>query len=132
MKQHKLGVLRRLIVNSPVLIAIGLLLPVAGSTVFGQSNPFDTQGPPSAQNPFDNQGASGNPNPFDTQTSPAAGVAPSSDSQELIVELHTFKDPGSGNMDSHTALAPVGWNVTGQTVWPSPQVFRGCPAPIFR
>lgn len=129
MKQHKTGGLNRLrnnLIIAVTAMALPLPIPLSASA---QDNPFDTQGQPSAQNPFDNQGASSNPNPFDTQTSPAASVTPASDGQELIVELHTFKDPGSGNMDSHTALAPVGWNVTGQTVWPSPQVFRGLPSP---
>src|SRR5690606_34267818 len=40
----------------------------------------------------------------------------------------TLTDPGSGNMPSHTVLAPTGWTVTGGAWWPGPNFFNILPS----
>lgn len=42
----------------------------------------------------------------------------------LILTQHTFNDPGSANIPSHTVLVPKGWKADGGAFWPHPQLFR--------
>ncbi len=46
----------------------------------------------------------------------------------LVLKQHTFKDPGSGNMASHTVLVPEGWKAEGGAYWPPSQLFRVHPS----
>ncbi len=48
----------------------------------------------------------------------------------LVLTQHTFSDPGSGNMPSHTVLLPKGWKADGGAFWPSPQYFRIHPSQL--
>ena len=46
----------------------------------------------------------------------------------LVLKKHTVQDPGSGNMDSHTILAPRGWKVEGSAWWAHSKYFRILPS----
>ncbi|MBC8107508.1 MAG: hypothetical protein H7Z14_13025 [Anaerolineae bacterium] len=46
----------------------------------------------------------------------------------IVMKLHTLNDPGSGNMESHTVLAPAGWTVQGGAWWPPQQCFNILPS----
>ncbi len=46
---------------------------------------------------------------------------------KVLMKLHTLNDPGSGNMPSHTILAPADWKVEGGAWWPAPQFFNILP-----
>lgn len=46
----------------------------------------------------------------------------------IVLRPHVLKDPGTGNMDSHVVLAPVGWKVEGGGWWPPPQLFKILPS----
>ena len=65
----------------------------------------------------------------------ACAATPSSDAQatpkpqeNVVLKQTTLKDPGSGGMDSHTLLAPKGWEVKGGGWWPSVNFFRILPS----
>jgi hypothetical protein len=44
------------------------------------------------------------------------------------MKLHTLTDPGSGNMPSHTVLAPSDWKVEGGAWWAGPAMFNVLPS----
>lgn len=46
----------------------------------------------------------------------------------VVLRKHTFKDPGSANMDSHTVLAPKGWKVEGGPWWTRQAYFNVLPS----
>lgn len=48
--------------------------------------------------------------------------------QTLTLSRHTFKDPGSPNIPSHTVLAPKGWKTDGGAFWASPKLYRVHPS----
>lgn len=42
----------------------------------------------------------------------------------LVLAPHTFNDPASANMPSHTVLVPKGWKSEGGAFWPGAKIFR--------
>jgi hypothetical protein len=53
---------------------------------------------------------------------------PANQSDTITMTLHTFTDPGSGNMKSHQILAPKGWKVEGKAFWAPQQYFKILPS----
>ena len=45
-------------------------------------------------------------------------------STPLVLKLHKVRDKGSGNMESHTILAPKGWKVSGGAWWAPTALFN--------
>lgn len=52
----------------------------------------------------------------DDKPNPAASQSKEHPNSIVLIK-HTLKDPGTNNIDSHTLLAPKGWNVTGSAWW---------------
>lgn len=48
--------------------------------------------------------------------------------ERIVLRVHTLKDKGMNNMDSHRVLAPEGWSVEGGGWWPAPQYFKTLPS----
>ena len=46
----------------------------------------------------------------------------------LAMRLHTMRDSGMRDMESHTVLAPKGWTVEGGAWWPATQFFSILPS----
>jgi hypothetical protein len=58
----------------------------------------------------------------------AAGPVAADDAAQVVMTPHTFNDPQSGNMPSHTVLAPKGWTVEGGAYWAGAQLFGILPS----
>src|SRR3954469_9909995 len=80
------------------------------------------------ENPLSPGSASNPPpkNPLERDTPAPAPVAPAA-SAPIVLKMATVSDPGSGNMPSHTILAPAGWKVEGSAWWPPPALFNILP-----
>lgn len=46
----------------------------------------------------------------------------------IVLKQQVLKDKGSGDMESHTVLAPVGWKVDGGAWWAGPNYFSVLPS----
>ncbi|NJN70114.1 MAG: hypothetical protein HC801_07460 [Nitrospira sp.] len=49
-------------------------------------------------------------------------------SGSITLIKHALKDPGTNNIDSHTLLAPKGWNVTGSAWWGGANLYNIFPS----
>jgi len=49
-------------------------------------------------------------------------------SETLVLKRHTFRDPGSRNIPSHTVYAPEGWSAEGGAFWANQAFFRILPS----
>ena len=54
----------------------------------------------------------------------AASSPPAVPAGSIVLDLHTLRDPGSNNMESHTLLAPAGWEVSGSAYWANSRYFN--------
>lgn len=86
-----------------VFAAIAFLGLAAGA-VAQAGNPFESTVAAPAQNPFEKAPAAASPS-------------------RVVMKLHTFTDPKSGNMPSHQILVPEGWTAEGGAFWADPQHF---------
>ena len=55
-------------------------------------------------------------------------AATASASDDVKLSVHTFQDPGSRGMDSHTVLVPEGWKVEGGAFWANQRYFNVLPS----